>query len=140
MDIGICVTDSLCCTPETNMVNQLYSNKNFLKIIITTKSQSTSYVPGAIINPLHIPTHLISTTTYRYYYYCLSSYITLWDRYYHITIISISWMRKWGTGRPSPCPRSHSWLVVALGHKSNHSGSRVHAYNHSTVLPLQLFL
>ena len=30
MDICICITDSLCCTPEThNIVNQLYSNQDF---------------------------------------------------------------------------------------------------------------
>lgn len=47
-------------------------------------------------------------------------------------------MRKWGKERPSPWPKSPSWLVVALGCKYSHSGSRVHAHNHSTVLPLQL--
>ena len=47
-------------------------------------------------------------------------------------------MRKWGQERPSPWPKSPSWLVVALGCKYSHSGSRVHAYNPSTVLPLQL--
>ena len=47
-------------------------------------------------------------------------------------------MRKWGQERPSPWPKSPSWLVVALGCKYSHSGSRVHAHNHSTVLPLQL--
>ena len=31
VEICICKTDSLCCTPETNTVNQLYFNKNFLK-------------------------------------------------------------------------------------------------------------
>lgn len=47
-------------------------------------------------------------------------------------------MRKWGKERPSPWSKSPSWLVVALGCKYSHSGSRVHAHNHSTVLPLQL--
>ena len=29
MDICICITESLCCTPQTNnIVNQLYSNKD----------------------------------------------------------------------------------------------------------------
>ena len=32
MYICICITDSLCCTPET--VNQLYSNKNYFKITV----------------------------------------------------------------------------------------------------------
>ena len=27
-----CKTDSLCCTAETNIVKQLYSNKNQLKL------------------------------------------------------------------------------------------------------------
>ena len=26
VDICICITDTLCCTAETNIVNQLYSN------------------------------------------------------------------------------------------------------------------
>ena len=30
--ICICVTDTLCHTPATNIVNQLYSKKNFFKI------------------------------------------------------------------------------------------------------------
>ena len=30
VDIAICLTDSLCCTPEANnVVNQLYTNENF---------------------------------------------------------------------------------------------------------------
>ena len=29
--ICICIIDTLCCTPETNIVNQLYSNKKFKK-------------------------------------------------------------------------------------------------------------
>ena len=33
--VDICITDSLCFTPQTNIVNQLYSNKLFLKYSAT---------------------------------------------------------------------------------------------------------
>ena len=34
MNICICITESLCCTSETNnIVNQLYSNNFFLKFL-----------------------------------------------------------------------------------------------------------
>ena len=33
--VDICITDSLCYTPETNIVNQLYTNKLFLKYSTT---------------------------------------------------------------------------------------------------------
>ena len=34
MNMCICITESLCCTPKINIVNQLFVNKFFLKIFI----------------------------------------------------------------------------------------------------------
>ena len=31
MNMCICITESLCCTPKINIVNQLFVNKFFLK-------------------------------------------------------------------------------------------------------------
>ena len=36
MNICICITESLCCTPKINIVNQLFVNKFFKKSIHTT--------------------------------------------------------------------------------------------------------
>ena len=41
MDIFICMTDSLCCTPETNIVSQPYSNKILKKPNLTLTHKAT---------------------------------------------------------------------------------------------------
>ena len=42
VDIYVGITDSLCCMPETNILNQLYSNKICLKKMVTPIS--TNYI------------------------------------------------------------------------------------------------
>ena len=41
-NVHICITESLCCTAEINIVNQRYFNKTFLKRRVTPKDMEES--------------------------------------------------------------------------------------------------
>ena len=64
MDICVCITDSLCCTPGTNIVSQLYSNifskkkkrnrsSDLLRVtwLLPFTSHGPVFVPGATQEP-----------------------------------------------------------------------------------------
>ena len=48
LNMYICISDSLCCTAETNStVNQLYLNKIFLHVLIKTQLKGRHYIQKA---------------------------------------------------------------------------------------------
>ena len=63
------MTDSLCCTPETNTVNQLYSDKHFLKryncalavgsTVVGTGARCEKSRPNAICDKAFIPVGML---------------------------------------------------------------------------------